>query len=91
MAPHNSSAETWKYVKNEGLYVTCLLYGHKFCGSLTRVVDHLLGISNGSGGGVEGCKGISNEQKVAAQQDYDKSKAKKGKKGSKKAKNSEGD
>ena len=72
MAPHKSSAEAWKYVKKEGLHVTCLLCGHKFCGSLTRVVDHLLGVSNGSGGGVEGCKAISDEQKVVVQQDYDK-------------------
>ena len=64
----------------EGLYVTCMLCGHKFCGSLTRVVDHLLSVSNGSGGGVEACKGISDEQKVAVQQDYDKSKAERGKK-----------
>ena len=80
MAPHKSSTEAWKYVKKEGLYVTCMLCGHKFCGSLTWVVDHLLGVSNGSGGGVEACKGISDEQKVAVQQDYEKSKAEGGKK-----------
>ena len=57
-----------------------MLCGHKFCGSLTQVVDHLLGVSNGSGGGVEACKGISDEQKVAVQQDYEKSKAERGKK-----------
>ena len=90
MAPHKSSAEAWKYVKREGLYVTCMLCGHKFCGSLTRVVDHLLGVSNGSGGGVETCKGISDEQKVAVQQDMTYQKQKEVK-GSKKEKNSEGD
>ena len=67
MEPHKSSAKVWKYVKKERLYVTCMLCGHNFCGSLTRVVDHLLGISNGSGGGVKGCKRILDEQKVVVQ------------------------
>ena len=56
-----------------------MLCGHKFCGSLTQVVNHLLGVSNGSGDGGEGCKAISDEQKVAVHQDYDISKAEKGK------------
>ena len=79
MASHKSSAYAWKYVKKEGLYVTCMLYGHKFVGSLTQVVHHLLGISNGSGGGMVGCKGLLDEQKVAVKQYYDKSKAERGK------------
>jgi hypothetical protein len=79
MAP-KSSVEAWKYVKREGADCICQLCGKNFSGTLTRVVDHLLSISNGNGGGVEGCPAISDEQKDAVQRDYDKSKAEKGRK-----------
>jgi hypothetical protein len=79
MAPPKSTAEAWKHVKKEGNSLVCQLCGHNFSGSLTRAVDHLLGISNGSGGGVEACTKISNEQKDAVQKDYNKSKVEKGK------------
>ena len=42
-------------------------------------MDHLLGINNGSGGGVEGCTKISDEQKDVVEKDYNKSKVEKGK------------
>jgi hypothetical protein len=79
MAPPKSTAESWKHVKKEGNTLVCQLCGHNFNGSLTRAVDHLLGISDGSGGGVEGCKKISDEQKNAVEKDYNKSKIEKGK------------
>jgi len=53
--------------------------GHNFSGSLTRVVNHLLSISNGSGGGVEGRTKICDEHKDAVEKDYKKSKVEKGK------------
>jgi hypothetical protein len=53
MAPPKSTAEAWKHVKKEGNSLIYQLCGHNFSGSLTRAVDHLLGISDGSGGGVE--------------------------------------
>ena len=34
-------------------------------------MDHLLSISNGKGGGVEGCKNVSVELKETLQKDYD--------------------
>jgi hypothetical protein len=79
MAPPKSTAKAWKHVKKEGNNLLCQLCGHNFSGSLTRAVDHLLGISNGSGGGVEACTKISNEWKDAVQKDYTKSKVEKGK------------
>jgi hypothetical protein len=79
MAP-KSSAEAWKYVKREGADYICHLCGKIFSGTLTRVVDHLLSIFSGNRGGVEGCPAIYDEQKDAVQQDYDKSKADKGRK-----------
>ena len=42
-----------------------------FFGSLTRVMDHLLSVTNGKGGGVEGCKNVSAELKETLQKDYD--------------------
>jgi hypothetical protein len=42
-------------------------------------VDHLLGINNGSGSGVERCTKISDEQKNAVEKDYNRSKVEKGK------------
>jgi hypothetical protein len=79
MAP-KSTAVAWKYVKREGADCICQLCGKHFSGTLTRVVDHLLSISSGNGGGVEGCPAISDEQKDAVQRDYDKSKEVKGRK-----------
>jgi hypothetical protein len=79
MAPPKSTPEAWKHVNKEGNSLLCQLCGHNFSGSLTRAMDHLLGISNGSGGGMEACTKISNEQKDAVEKDYNKSKVEKGK------------
>jgi len=79
MAPQRSIAVAWKYVKKEGSEVICQLCGHTFTATLTRVVDHLLCISNGNGGGVEGCQGISDAQKDDVRKDYEKTKAERGK------------
>ena len=79
MAPPKSIVKAWKRVKKEGKDLVCPLCGHSLTGSLTRAVDHLLSISNGSGGGVEGCKKISDEQKDAVEKDYNNSKVEKGK------------
>jgi hypothetical protein len=54
-----------------GRHVKCRLCNVEFVGSLTRVMDHLLSISNGKGGGVEGCKNVSAELKETLQKDYD--------------------
>ena len=35
-------------------------------------MDHLLSISNGKGGGVDGCKNVSSELKEILQKDHDK-------------------
>jgi hypothetical protein len=63
MAPPKSTAETWKHVEKldgfNGRHVKGKLCNVEFVGSLTRVMDHLLSISNGKGGGVEGCKNVS--------------------------------
>jgi len=77
MAPPKSTVVAWNFVKKEGKNLLCQLCGHQFIGSLTRAVDHLLGISNGSGGGVEGCTKISDEQKTTVEKDYFTSKMEK--------------
>eukprot|EP00253_Pinus_taeda_P010127 PITA_10127 len=50
-------------------HVSCV----DFTGTLTRAVDHLLGISNGSGGGVEACSKIIDEQKATVEKDHSNS------------------
>ena len=78
MAPPKSPAEAWKHMEKLdgpiGRHVKCKLCNIEFVGSLTRVMDHLLSISNGRGGGVEGCKVVSAELKEILQKDYDKRK-----------------
>ena len=64
MAPPKSTVVAWNFVKKDGYNLSCQLCGHDFTGTLTRVVDHLLGISNGSGGGVEAYTKITDEQKA---------------------------
>ena len=75
MAPRRSIAEGWKYVDkldgSAGRHLKCKLCNAEFVGSLTRVMDHLLSISAGRGGGVEGCPGVSEELKGTLQKDYD--------------------
>ena len=75
MAPRRSIAEGWKYVDkiggSVGRHLKCKLCNAEFVGSLTRVMDHLLSISAGRGGGVEGCTGVSTELKATLQKDYD--------------------
>ena len=63
MAPPKSTVIAWKFVKKDGYNLSCQLCGHNFTGTLT-IVDHLLDISNGSGGGVEACTKITDEQKA---------------------------
>eukprot|EP00253_Pinus_taeda_P024452 PITA_24452 len=70
MAPPKSTVVAWNFVKKDGNNLSCQLCGHDFISSLTRAVDHLLSISNGSAGGVEGCTKISNEQKATVEKDY---------------------
>ena len=74
MAPQRSIAEGWKYVDkldgSAGRHLKCKLCT-EFVGSLTRVMDHLLSISAGRVGGVEGCPGVSTELKETLQKDYD--------------------
>ena len=53
-------------------HLKCKLCNIEFVGPLTRVMDHLLSISNGRGGGVEGCKVVSTELKEILQKDYHK-------------------
>jgi hypothetical protein len=75
MAPPKSTAEGWKHVEKldgPGRHVKCRLCNFEFVGSLTRVMDHLLSITNGKGGGVEGCKNVSAELKETLQKDYDR-------------------
>lgn len=55
-----------------GRHLKCKLCISKFVGSLTRVMDHLLSITNGKGGGVEGCKNVSARLKERLEKDYDK-------------------
>ena len=73
MAPRRSIAEGWKYVDkldgSVGRHLKCKLCNAEFVGSLTRVMDHLLSISAGRGGGVEGCPGVSAELKETLQKD----------------------
>jgi hypothetical protein len=74
MASPTSTTETWKRVETlDGFnerHVKCRLCNAEFVGSLTKVMDHLLSISNGKGGGVEGCKNVSAELKETLQKDY---------------------
>ena len=77
MAFPKSTVVAWNFVKKDGNNLSCQLCGHDFTGSLTRAVDHLLSISNGSGGGVEGCTKISDEQKTTVEKDYFTSKMEK--------------
>ena len=73
MAPRRSIAEGWKYVdKLDGFasrHLKCKLCNAEFVGSLTRVMDRLLSISAGRGGGVEGCPGVSAKLKATLQKD----------------------
>lgn len=78
MTPRKSSADAWKYVKKDGADIEWLLCEKIFTGSLTREVDHLLGITNGNGGGVEQCPTISEEQKTSVERDFYKSTAERG-------------
>ena len=75
MAPRRSIAEGWKYLDkldgSAGRHLKCKLCNAEFVGSLTRVMDHLLSISAGRGGGVEGCPKLSTELKATLQRDYD--------------------
>ena len=75
MASRRSIAKRWKYVEKfdgyVGRHLKCKLCNAEFVGSLTRVMDHLLSISAGRGGGVEGCSGVSTELKATLQKDYD--------------------
>eukprot|EP00253_Pinus_taeda_P014305 PITA_14305 len=75
MEPPKSTAEGWKYVEKldgpHGRHLKCKLCNNEYFGSLTRVMDHLLSVTNGKGGGVEGCKNVSAELKETLQKDYD--------------------
>ena len=73
MAPPKSTAVAWNFVKKDGYNLSYQLCGHDFTGTLTRVVDHLLSINNGSRGGVEACTKITDEQKVTVQKDHSNS------------------
>lgn len=76
MASTKSVAEGWKYVEKldgvSGRHLKCKLCNDQFVGSLTIVMDHLLSITNGRGGGVEGCKGVSPELKEILEKDYER-------------------
>ena len=75
MAPQKSIAEGWKYMEKldgSGKHLKCKLCGHQFCGSLTRVMDHLLSSSNGKGDGVKGCKKVSAKLRQTLENDYDR-------------------
>ena len=75
MAPPKSTAEGWKHVeKLDGLgnHLKRKLYNLEFVGTLTRVMDHLLSITNGKGGGVVGCPGVSAELKTVLEKDYER-------------------
>jgi len=75
MAPPKSTAEGWKHVEKldgPGRHLKCRLCNFEFVGSLTRVMDHLLSITNGKGGGVEDCKKVSAKLKETLQKDYDR-------------------
>ena len=75
MAPKKSTAKGWKYVekldKPHGRHLKCKLRNNEFFGSLTRVMDHLLSVTNGKGGGVEGCKNVFAKLKETLKKDYD--------------------
>eukprot|EP00253_Pinus_taeda_P019249 PITA_19249 len=73
MAPPKSTVVAWNFVQKYGFNLSCQLCGHNFTGTLTRSVDHLLGISNGSGGGVKACTKITDEQKATVQKDHSNS------------------
>eukprot|EP00253_Pinus_taeda_P016211 PITA_16211 len=73
MAPPKSTVVAWNYFQKDGFNLSCQLCGHNFTGTLTREVDHLLGISNGSGGGVEAYSKITDEQKATVEKDHSNS------------------
>ncbi|KAG2443468.1 hypothetical protein HXX76_001823 [Chlamydomonas incerta] len=67
MPPKNSNAPEWEYVKvldasKANKYLECLLCGHKYYGSASRVRGHLLGIPDR---GVTRCLKAPREVKVA--------------------------
>ena len=75
MAPPKSTAEGWKHVEKldgSGNRLKCKLCNLEFVGTLTRVMDHLLSITNGKGGGVVGCPGVSVELKKVLEKDYER-------------------
>lgn len=55
-------------------HMKCKLYCAHIIGPLTGVSDHLLSITNGRGGNVEGCKNVSAEHKEKLVKDYDNNK-----------------
>ena len=60
MAPNKSTSEAWKHVTRNGANkVKCKLCPKVITGSLTRVMDHLLGITASKGGGVTACLGMT--------------------------------
>ena len=76
MAPTKSVAEGWKYMEKldgvSGRHLKRRLSNDQFVGSLTRVMDHVLSITNGRGSGVEGCKWVSPELKEILEKDYER-------------------
>ncbi|GLJ44428.1 hypothetical protein SUGI_0931890 [Cryptomeria japonica] len=61
MAPNKSTSKGWKHVTRNGTYLHCNLCSKVYTGTLTRIKDHLLGISGGKGGGVTACPNVSKE------------------------------
>ncbi|GLJ31786.1 hypothetical protein SUGI_0639410 [Cryptomeria japonica] len=61
MAPNKSTSEGWKHVTHNGTYFHCNLCPKVYTRNLTRIKDHLLGISGGKGGGVTACPNVSKE------------------------------
>ncbi|KAH9322058.1 hypothetical protein KI387_016697, partial [Taxus chinensis] len=73
MGPPKSTVEGWKHVTRDGNNVKCRLCGHHFTGSLTRIMDHLLGISRGRGGDVAPCGSVTLEIRTALEKDQSSS------------------
>eukprot|EP01018_Ginkgo_biloba_P006754 Gb_41611 [translate_table: standard] len=56
MVNTKSNVEEWKYISKEfPNKLKYNLYSHQFKGTLTRARDHLLSLTGGCGGGVQGC------------------------------------
>ncbi|GLJ16304.1 hypothetical protein SUGI_0274980 [Cryptomeria japonica] len=84
MAPPKSTFEARKHVTRNGTHIKCNLCQGTIIGTLTRLRDHFLANTGGSGGGVQVCIGATPELKAILEKELAASRIGKMKKAQKK-------